>query len=77
MRVLVRGKVRARRLIIANAANDPPKHRGIGHVDPTRPGPFLLIPADAAGIQFLLNEPSISSCIPAFAGMLGDERTTR
>ena len=34
MRVLIRGKVRARRLIIANAAYDPPKHRGIGHVDP-------------------------------------------
>ena len=33
MRVLMRGKVRARRLIIANAAYDPPKHRGIGHVD--------------------------------------------
>ena len=34
MRVLMRGKVRARRLIIANAAYDPPKHRGIGHVEP-------------------------------------------
>ena len=71
MRGLMRGKVRARRLIIANAAYDPPKHLGIGHVDPSRPGPFLLIPADA-GIPFLLNKPSISSCIPAFAGMLGD-----
>jgi hypothetical protein len=76
MRVPMRGKMRARRLVIANAKYDPPNHPGIGHVDPGRSGPFLLIPADA-GIPFLLNKPSISSCVPAFAGMLGDERTTR
>jgi uncharacterized membrane protein (DUF441 family) len=78
MCVLMVGKVRLRRLVIANAVPHM-IHRSVvdsGMLIRIVLGHFCSYLTDA-GIQVLLNKPSLSSCIPAFPGMRGDERKTR